>query len=166
MINFNLLNFIKTEVYDPCKLVISNFTISKESKEYQACSFCLNGNSVICRTGKITPKKIGQFVTFWKRNDQGITVPFHKTDDFDFYVINVKNESKIGQFIFPKNALIKYGILSTNKKEGKRGFRLYPSWDTPNNKQAMKTQKWQLVYFIEMNSVTDFEKVKQQYKKH
>lgn len=29
-------------------------------------------------------------------------------------------------------------------------MRVYPSWDRPTNKQALKTQEWQLPYFVDM----------------
>ncbi|EMM78684.1 MepB domain protein [Leptospira santarosai str. 2000030832] len=47
--------------------------------------------------------------------------------------------------IFPKQVLFEKGIVSGRK----RGFRVYPSWDKPTNKQALQTQKWQLAYFLE-----------------
>lgn len=30
-------------------------------------------------------------------------------------------------------------------------IRVYPSWDKPTSNQAIKTQKWQLEYFIELD---------------
>ncbi|MEG2603136.1 MAG: MepB family protein, partial [Carnobacterium sp.] len=32
----------------------------------------------------------------------------------------------------------------------KRGFRVYPLWDQPDNPQAIQTQKWQLNYFLDL----------------
>lgn len=65
-------------------------------------------------------------------------------------LILCSNNNKKGYFLFPKDALIKYKILSTNNhKEGKRGFRLYPTWDSPISAQALRTQKWQGDYFHE-----------------
>lgn len=157
------LSKIKTTIYDQCSLNISNFQFEEESKEYDACQFNLNDLSIICRTAKITPKKIGQFVTFWKRNQNGIIEPFDETDNFDFYVVNIKFENKIGQFVFPKSILIKKGIISTDHKEGKRAFRVYPNWDIPTNKQAEKTQKWQLNYFYEITNSIDLSKIKELY---
>jgi len=58
--------------------------------------------------------------------------------------------------VFPKSELINKGIITTNKKDGKRGFRVYPKWNKTTNKQAEKTQKWQLNYFYEINEKTDF----------
>lgn len=158
-----ILNQIKTEVYDQCALEISNFKVETESKEYSACSFKLNGLNIISRNAKITPKKAGQFVTFWKRNGNGSIEPFELGDEIDFYIVNVRTDKKNGQFVFPKPVLIKKGIISTEKKEGKRAFRVYPSWDITNNKQAERTQKWQLNYFYKIGSMLDFNKVKKLY---
>src|SRR5690606_25179870 len=149
------LNQIKTEVYDKCALKITEFGSEMESKEYDACRFKLNGMNIISRTAKITTKKVGQFVTFWKRNGNGPIEPFEENDQIDFYAVNVRTKNEFGQFVFPKSMLIKKGIMSTEKKEGKRAFRVYPSWENANNKQAERTQKWQLDYFYEINSTTD-----------
>lgn len=157
------LKIVKSEIYDKCELKIFDFRAETESKEYHACQFELNGMKIISRSSKITPKKIGQFVTFWKRNKKGITEPFSETDQIDFYVINVKTENNFGQFVFPKSELINKGIISTEKKDGKRGFRVYPKWDNTENKQAKKTQEWQLKYFYEIGSTTDFKRVNELY---
>jgi hypothetical protein len=158
------LNKIKLEIYDPCGLIISNNKIESEGKEYYACQFDLNGVHLISRNAKITPKKVGQFVACWKRNQNGITSPYSENDIFDFYVINVSKEKRLGQFVFPKSVLIDKGIVKTNLKVGKRGFRVYPVWDTANNKQAQKSQQWQLDYFYEVKEITDLIRVKALYK--
>lgn len=124
-----------------------NFKINNESSQYNACSYTIDNKNIIERTAKITPKKIGQFVTCWKRNADGITVPYKDSDTIDFFIIIVSSNEKSGSFKFPKSALIKQGILSTATRDGKRGFRIYPVWDTPVSKQALKTQSWQLNYF-------------------
>ena len=159
----NLTQIIE-HIYDKCDLRISDFKLESESKEYDACRFKLNGLTIIYRNAKITPKKVGQFVTFWKRNKNKPIEPFTENDNLDFYVVNVGARNKFGQFVFPKSTLIKKGILSTKAKEGKRGFRVYPKWDTAKNKQAQRTQKWQLDYFYEINSSTNLEKVIDLYK--
>lgn len=161
--NINL-EHVKTEVYDKGAFEILDFKLEQESQEYDACRFKLNGRSIISRSAKITPKKIGQFVTFWKRNENGIIEPLHENDQFDFYVVNTRSENDFGQFVFPKSILIKKGIISGDKKEGKRGFRVYPAWKIAQNKQAEQTQKWQLEYFYEINDSTDFKKVAKLYK--
>ena len=102
-------------------------------------------------------------MTFWKRNGNGPIEPFNESDQIDFYTVNVRTENKFGQFVFPKSVLIKKDIISTEKKEGKRGFRVYPKWDIVKKKQAERTQKWQLNYFYEINSSTDLQKVNELY---
>lgn len=158
------LNQIKAEVYDKCALKITEFETEPESKEYNACRFKLNGLNVISRTAKITPKKVGQFVTFWKRNGNGPIEPFNETDQIDFFAVNVRTENGFGQFVFPKPVLVKKGIISTESKEGKRAFRVYPDGDISKSKQAERTQKWQQDYFYEINESTDFKKVVELYK--
>jgi hypothetical protein len=157
------LKEIKEEVYEGCNLYLTGYQKELESKEYDACRFQLNDAKIIYRSSKITPKKAGQFVTFWKRNGNGPIEPFEQTDAFDFFVINVRTEEAFGQFVFPKSVLVKKGIVSTSKKEGKRAIRVYPSWDQPTNTTAMRTQKWQLDYFFKVNKDVDYEKVKQLY---
>ena len=157
------LNQIKTEIYDKCSFEISDFKTESEGKEYNAYQYKLNGLNILCRNAKITPKKVGQFVTCWKRNESGITEPYSENDQIDFYVIIARTEKEFGQFVFPKSILIKKGIISTKNKDGKRGFRIYPNWDTATNKQAERTQKWQLNYFYQINSSTDLKKVTELY---
>ncbi|GEQ85418.1 hypothetical protein ULMS_09260 [Patiriisocius marinistellae] len=159
----NTLRYIEDEVYTPCAFKISNFKVEAESKGYAACNFLLNGLRVISRNAKITPKKTGQFVTFWKRKNDGPIEPFQKEDIFDFYIVNLSTENTIGQFVFPKSILIKKGIISTHKKEGKRGFRVYPTWDIPTSTQALRTQKWQLDYFYEIKDPINTALVKSLY---
>ncbi len=104
----------------------------------------LNSFQIIHRLAKITPTKIGQFVTIWKRNDKGKTVPFDFSDNFDFIIITSKSGENSGQFVFPKTVLLEKGIICNNNPFGKRCIRVYPSWDIPANKQAEKTQNWHL----------------------
>ncbi|MEQ8243978.1 MepB family protein [Fulvivirga sp.] len=160
----NTLKHIQAQVYKPCGFELSGLKTESESKEYDACRFVLNGLKIISRSAKITPKKGGQFVTFWKRKGNEPIEPFHETDAVDFYVVNLRADDKLGQFVFPRSVLIKKGIISTDKKEGKRAFRVYPPWDTTNSKQAERTQKWQLDYFYEIGENIDFVKVKLLYK--
>lgn len=152
-------NRINTEIpkiilkaYTENSLQIRAFSFEAEGKEYKSCQFDLNQKKCIYREAKTTPEKFGQFVTFWKRNKKKIPEPFHTNDPIDFYLVTTKSENKFGQFIFPRTILLEKNIISTDKKEGKRGFRIYPIWDTPENKQAKKTQQWQLNYFFEFNS--------------
>ncbi|RYD81276.1 MAG: hypothetical protein EOP53_06785, partial [Sphingobacteriales bacterium] len=134
-----------------CAINMSDIAVEKESIEYAASSFRINTHKIIYRQSKITPAKTGQFVTLWKRDNAGITQPFDMMDDFDFIIIASKKEDSTGIFVFSKKILSEHGIISNNKKGGKRGIRVYPPWDTANNKQAIKTQQWQNKYFINLN---------------
>lgn len=160
--SINYTEVIKKNEYDLCSMSLTDFVLEEESKAYSACGYTLNSRRIISRTAKITPTKSGQFVAFWKRNSKGITVPYHETDTFDFLVINVFKEGNLGQFVFSKSVLISKGILSTNKKDGKRGFRVYAPWDIVISKQALKTQQWQCDYFLEipLNGIVDKSRVK------
>jgi hypothetical protein len=153
--NFSLQTF-----YEKIGLELSNFQVEAESSDYAAATFLLNDFKIRYREAKITPTKIGQFVTLWKRNSEGITAPFHVEDDLDFAIISVQKDDNLGQFIFPKTILHEKGILADHKKDGKRGFRVYPPWDIAENKQAKQTQTWQLQYFFEISAKTDIAKMK------
>ena len=147
-----ILKEVKELVFDACGFELSNIQIEKESSEYCAYRFEVNNLKVIFRQAKTTPTKLGQFVTLWKRKfDKNPIEPFEISDPVDLFVINTKTENKFGQFVFPKSVLIEKGIV-TDKKEGKRAIRVYPSWDLAVNKQAQKTQKWQLEYFLEITN--------------
>ena len=140
----------KEKLYDTCNFECSFPEKEKESAEYAAYSFTINEKSILFRSAKITPTKIGQFVTLWKRIEKGPIQPFDYTDAMDLIVISVRKENCVGQFVFPKAVLCEKGIISTTTKEGKRAIRVYPPWDEAINKQAQKTQQWQLEYFLEI----------------
>jgi hypothetical protein len=151
---------IKKSVYDKCGFDFANFKIESESEEYGACTFELSGIKIKYRASKITPTKTGQFVTIWKRNNKGITEPFHISDDIDLIVITAKSGNNFGQFIFPKDILVRQKIITSNNIEGKRGIRVYPPWDKVTSKQAEKTQKWQTEYFITIPNDNSFNSTK------
>lgn len=130
------------------KLHCNNFILEAESQDYDSCCFEINGIQIHYRKAKITPKKEGQFVTFWKRIPSGIIAPFEDNDNFDFLIVAVENEIESGWFIFPKSILVSKKIVSTSLVEGKRAFRIYPPSSVPKSKQAMASQKWQNAYFI------------------
>jgi hypothetical protein len=147
-------------VFDKCSFKYTSPIMEAESAEYSACVFELNNLSIRFRTAKITPTKNGQFVTLWKRSENGPIAPFEISDSIDLFVISVRLGNRFGQFVFPKSVLGKQGIVTTDKKEGKRAMRVYPPWDQASSKQAEKTQKWQLEYFLEIpeNKSLDLER--------
>lgn len=127
-----------------------DWDVEKQNSEYGAYLIKLDHLLIRFRVAKTTPTKVGQFVTLWKRNVKGIIEPYTSQDKMDFVVINTRLGEHIGQFVFPKKVLIEKGILSVNGVGGKRGFRVYPLWDQPDNPQAIQTQKWQLNYFLDL----------------
>lgn len=159
--NFDL-NELQKFIYSPLSIELSNYKAEKESTEYSASTFQLNHWNIKFRTAKVTPTKTGLFVTLWKRNEIGITSPHDVSDQIHYFIISVRKSGKFGHFVFPKAVLLERGLLSTETKDGKRGFRVYPPWDENLNKQAQKTQKWQLNFFLEINyeKVIDLEHCK------
>ncbi len=146
------LKRIEKSIFKISNLKITNLLNEKECEEYSGFNFCLDKINVKFRKAKITPKKVGQFVTLWRRNSNKETEPFTAKDNFDFYIIVTEQDDEFGFFFFPKSALSKNQILTTNEKVGKRGFRVYPDWTKTENKQAEKTKSWQCEYFIDLNN--------------
>jgi hypothetical protein len=142
----------KKLVFDSLGLEIKSVIQEKESQQYAAFRLQVNNHKIIFREAKTTPTKIGQFVTLWKRISNTPIEPFQDADDFDFVIIKTKTAVNKGLFVFSKDILIQKGIISTDKKLGKLGFRVYPIWDKTENNQAKKTQNWQTNYFIELPS--------------
>ena len=148
--------------WTPSELYCKNIVVEHASQDYGACTFELNNHRIQFRVAKITPTKIGQFVTFWKRLDSGPIMPYNTTDSFDFLIVSVRDAGHYGQFIFPKSILHEKGLISKEGCGGKRAMRVYPSWDVADNNQAKKTQSWQLHYFFEIdtNKAIDENRVK------
>lgn len=122
--------------------------LEPESQDYGACHFDLEHRPTQFRIAKVTPKKVGQFVTLWKRGQSGVTEPFDQGDPTEIFVIAVLAGPNFGCFIFPKSELIQRGIVSARGIGGKRGFRVYPPWDRPDNATAKKSQYWQSKWFL------------------
>jgi hypothetical protein len=153
----------KQILYSKLNAELKNIKLENESAAYNACTFKVNESSILYREAKITPTKIGQFDTIWKRNSKGITEPFNVDDDIDVVVIGCRNGEQFGQFVFPKAILGEKKIFTKNNIEGKRGIRVYPPWDISINKQAKQTQAWQLEYFLKMTARIDIDRVKKLY---
>ena len=144
----NEIKNLNDSIFKPLDLQISDLTADLECEDYFGFNFKINQTKIKFRKSKLTPKKVGQFVTFWKRDSGGKTVPFDINDDFDFYMIQIEENENSGFFIFPKQILERENIISVTLKTGKRGFRIYADWHFPENKQAQKTKLWQTQFFI------------------
>ncbi|MFC9660479.1 MepB family protein [Nocardia sp. NPDC127606] len=134
-------------------LNISATVPETQNAEYGASVAEVGRGSVRFRVGKRTPTKPGLFVSVWQRAGDGSTEPFAAEDGIDLWVITVREETRVGQFVFPRNALVEHGIVSVAGRGGKRGFRLYPPWSATRNKQAQKSQQWQSAYFLDLENV-------------
>lgn len=137
-------------VYDPCGFTCSEPLQEAQNAEYGAYVFNLNDLSIRFRVAKMTPTKIGQFVTLWERIGDGPIQPYDMSDPVDFFVISTRHNKNFGQFIFPKEVLYDQNIVSKNGIGGKRAIRVYPPWDNPTSRQAKKTQTWLLQFFLEI----------------
>lgn len=155
------MKHLTTSIFKPLNLEISELQAEPESKEYFAHTFKLGNKKIIFRNAKITPTKVGLFVSIWKRNDQGITCPYDFKDSFDLFLITAQNQNQFGVFIFSKKILLEHGILSNQNMGGKRGVRVYAPWDLTSNRQAQTTQAWQNKCFIDLSEQdnADIEKV-------
>ncbi|MFJ3791471.1 MepB family protein [Kitasatospora sp. NPDC090091] len=138
----------KALVYDPSGFVCSLPVAERESAEYGACRFTVDGRSVRFRVAKTTPTKVGQFVTMWQRSEEGPIRPFDAADEVDLFIISSRDDKGFGQFAFPQEVLCERGIVSRSGSGGKRGFRVYPPWVATTNRQAHSTQAWQVNYFL------------------
>ncbi len=153
------LALAKKLIYEPCGFKLFSIKAEAEGSAYKACDFKLNKTFTKYREAKITPTKIGQFVTFWKRIGSGPIQPFDILDPINLFIVCVIDKNNRGQFIFPKTAFEKNGILSKNNKGGKRAIRVYPPWVNVTSSQAKKTQAWQIQYFLEYTSLQSIDLV-------
>ncbi|MFE3574807.1 MepB family protein [Lysinibacillus sp. NPDC059133] len=146
------LTYVNELLYEPNDLTIKNICEETQNSDYGAGIFQLNSKLVRFRVAKITPTKIGQFVSFWEKDEANKNQAFSFDNATDLLVINTFNDNgDFGQFVFPKEVLLKQNILKTANTKGKMAIRVYPSWETPTSKQAIATQKWQLPYFIKID---------------
>lgn len=92
----------KALLYDPCGFVCSRPVPEEESTAYAAHSFAVDGLAVRFRVAKVTPTKVGQFVTVWKRAPGGGPIaPFDAADAVDLFVISARDEGVSGSSSFP-----------------------------------------------------------------
>ena len=150
---YTVLESINEFIYKPNHLTIVSIEEEKQNLEYAAGKFELlnkvTTKTVRFRVAKQTPTKVGQFVTFWEKDSKGINRPFQYDNSPDLLVVTVfKDNNTFGQFVFPKDILLKNNILQSHSTKGKMGIRVYPSWDKPTSNIALKTQNWQLDYFF------------------
>ena len=84
-----------------------------------------------------------------EKDENNTNVPFTEDDLENQLIVNIVDDNRRGQFIFPKDILIKKGILKVMILK-ENGIEVYPPWETELNKTAAKTQAWQCAYFNEI----------------
>jgi len=152
--NFNdTIRDLNNIVYKPNNLMITNLKEEKQNAEYAGCLFHLNKKTIRFRKSKVTPNKIGQFVSFWEKDENMRNRAFSYEAAPDLLVITCIADNKLGQFIFPKEILLKEKILRTQSQTGKMAMRIYPVWDTTVSNQAKRSQTWQLHYFVDLSDI-------------
>ncbi|MGX1377083.1 hypothetical protein RKD56_004201 [Priestia megaterium] len=152
---YEALTYVNENFYEPNHFVIKAIREEAQNSDYGAGTFQLNSKSVRFRVAKTTPNKVGQFVSFWQKDATYKNQAFSYVKATDLLVINTfTSTNRFGQFIFPKEVLLKQKILKAETTKGKMAIRVYPIWDKPASKQAMETQKWQLEYFVEPNNLS------------
>ncbi|WIK98424.1 MepB family protein [Bacillus bombysepticus] len=156
MNNFNdTIRDLNNIVYKPTNLMITNLKEEKQNAEYAGCLFHLNNKTIRFRKSKVTPNKIGQFVSFWEKDENMRNRAFSYEAAPDLLVITCIADNKLGQFIFPKEILLKEKILRTQSQTGKMAMRIYPVWDTTVSNQAKRSQTWQLHYFVDLSDINN-----------
>ena len=87
-----------------------NFEIyanEKWNKEYEALDLSINHIKCKSRLAKKTNKKQGYFVTLWTKDSMSVNQPFEYANFPEKLIVNVIDKDKLGQFIFPKDELLK-----------------------------------------------------------
>lgn len=118
-----------------------------QNKAYGGCVVRVDDVLHRIRIAKITPRKSGQFVAIWQKDQMNKNEPFDVSASPAFLTVFVFSGDMSGAFMFPKEVLKKKGIYRSDGSCGKMAFRLYPPWDVPTSKQAVRTQAWQCSYF-------------------
>lgn len=131
-------------------IVCPDLAIEPDNAEYGAAISDAAG--LRFRVGKVTPRKVGMFVTVWRRATNGSTEPLPDADGVQSLIVTAREGDRFGFFAFPRSALRTHGITSVEAVGGKRGFRVYPPWSETANAQAKLSQAWQGEYFLELDS--------------
>lgn len=117
--------------------------------DYEGMNFVINQEFYCTRLGKKTPSKNGYFLALWRKNIEGQNIPYDCYSNLDYLLVIVKEGSLQGHFKFPKSVLVEKGILSNENLIGKMAFRVYAPWNKDLNISALRTQVWQIKYFID-----------------
>ena len=148
-------NLFQEQFLKPLGKTTANIEREKESAEYGAVRFEMDGQTCLFRQAKHTPKKIGQFVALWKRPAiSGEIAPFDRNDGIDKVIVLADEHPRFGVFVFPCRLLAEEDIFSEQSIGGKRAFRVYAPWVMPSAAQAKRAKIWQCAHFAELTDAT------------
>ncbi|WP_053386800.1 MepB family protein [Leucobacter japonicus] len=122
----------------------------EQNSDYEAGLAVIDGERWHIRTARITPTKPGAFVALWRRDADGDTVPLPHDDDAQGALIFVMEGERRGVFRFTAEHLHGLGVTSSERRPGKRGFRVYPAWCDDLNARATASQTAQASAFTEL----------------
>ncbi|MEB7792166.1 MepB family protein [Enterococcus faecalis] len=142
---------------------MTDLQLETQNSEYEGFTFIANNHTYRSRLAKITPKKVGYFVTFWEKDVSNKNQAYSYQESPDSVIITIIDGEKVGQFLFPKEILLQKSVLRYNDCPGKMAIRVYPTWVTGLNATARKTQKWQSQYFIDLSITIDSKTLKSLY---
>lgn len=109
---YTALNYVNKLIYEPSGLTVKSVLEERQNAKYGAGRFQLSARKVRFRVANTTPTKIGQFVAFWEKDENNKNQPYSYAEAPDLLVITTfKNENEFGQFVFPKDVLLKQNIL-------------------------------------------------------
>lgn len=100
--------------------MITNLKEEKQNAEYAGCLFHLNNKTIRFRKSKVTPNKIGQFVSFWEKDENMRNRAFSYEAAPDLLVITCIADNKLGNLFFLKRFFLKKNIENTksNRENG------------------------------------------------
>ncbi|MEB3767497.1 MepB family protein [Acinetobacter sp. MD2] len=138
---------------------IEYLCLDASATAYAGLSFVYAGQKYLFRQVKITPTKLGGFVTLWTRDQPNLAIrPFNEQDGIDGVIIANANQTDTGYFFFDRATLVQHQVFTQNGIEGKRALRLYEPWLSLTAKQAIHSQKWQSEHFIALSETNGLNK--------
>jgi hypothetical protein len=142
------MQFSAFAVYSAAVGLAAEVTPEMQDSDYESGLVQIGDEAWHIRTARTTPTKPGAFVAFWQRDIKGNTTPFSDDDPAAGLLVFVEQHDRRGVFRFTRAHLTELGITS-GRRPGKRGFRVYPSWCAGLNAQATTTQRAQAHAFEE-----------------
>lgn len=103
-----------------------NLHYERQNEEYEGTTFSINTHTFRSRLAKSTPKKKGYFVAFWEKDITDKNQPFLYENSPDKLIITILDGQLSGQFIFPKEVLLKKGFSKAKLQMGKSRCEFIP----------------------------------------